>query len=167
MIRAAAAQAAATLMAPIQPEPANYVAISEVIEAYIRDGKEAAFALCPAAPEDAQADEPVPPAEPIAAVVQESPSTAAEPEPEPTERDAEVIPLALRGKVPGKQEDARRFVEKRKKEKVDSILAEANVAKAKVHKQRLIDSADEASLSNYPVIIKGNATTLGAYLASL
>ena len=47
-IRAAAAQATASLMCTVLPRPADFVAMAEVIEAYIRDGKEAAFALCPA-----------------------------------------------------------------------------------------------------------------------
>lgn len=164
-IRAAAAQAAATLMAPMQPLPADFVVVAEVIEAYIRDGREAAFALCPPEagqqPEIAQS-EPAP-----APVIQDAipaPAPAAEPEPE---RTADVIPLEARGKVSPKQEGARRIIEKHRKERVDSLLAQATVAKVKAHKQRLYDEAEESDLLDYSLVMNNEPTTLGAYLGSL
>lgn len=169
-IRAAAAQAAATLMAPMQPNPADYVAVAEVVEAFIRDGKGAAFALT--IPESAPASEPQPPApaHPVAVedvrptedvTLPEEPVYVPEPEPE-----AQVIQMMGRTASP-KQQEARSIIERKKKERVDSIVAEASVAKVKAHKQRLFDDAEEAGLSSYPVVINGSTMTLGAYLDSL
>lgn len=168
-IRAAAAQAAATLMAPIQPLPADYVAVAEVVEAFIRDGKEAAFALCPPAEETAPVQQsPAPQPE----VTSEAPAPRPEPEdvrpePEPAGQDAEVIPLAARGSVAPKQEGARRIVEDTRRKRAEKIFAEAKMAKVKAHKERLLDEASEAGLSDYPLPIDGKTITLGAYLASL
>lgn len=173
MIRAAAAQAAATLMAPSQPLPANYVGVAQVVEAYIRYGKDAAFALCPSDVEDEAASHPERVMESVPEMVASAENTRPAPpvelvtDSEPIAPDADVIPLVARGQVSGKQEDARRIVEKHKRERVDSIVAQASVAKAKAHRQRLIDQAEESQLSGYPIIIEGKSITLGAYLASL
>jgi len=171
-IRAAAAQAAATLMAPMQPMPADFVAVAEVVEAFIRDGKEAAFALT--VPVDAPAQLPAPDPEPPAQVgqvpVEDAPpvqdaTPPEEPSPAP-EPEAQVIQMVGRVASP-KQQEARSIIERKKKERVDSIVAEASVAKVKAHKQRLLDDAEGAGLADYPVIIKGSTMTLGTYLGSL
>lgn len=163
-IRAAAAQAAATLMAPVQPLPADFVATAEVIEAYIRDGRNAAFALCPGeAP-------PVPDPQPAPVIEPAPPAPRAVPDPvaaEEPQQDAEVIPLAARAPVSQKQEGARRIIEKQRKTRVDSILGQATVAKAKIHKQRLMDEAEENGLSEYMVVVNDKPITLGDYLGSL
>lgn len=172
-IRAAAAQAAATLMAPMQPSPADYVAVAEVVEAFIRDGKEAAFALTVPVAEDAPPPmpEPVPDPEPVRQVVvedirpvQDAPppeGPVAEPEPE-----GRVLQMVGRPVSP-KQQEARQLIERKKKDRVDAIVAEASVAKVKAHKERLLNDAEDAGLSNYPVVINGSAMTLGSYLGSL
>lgn len=163
-IRAAAAQAAATLMAPVQPSPADFVATAEVIEAYIEHGKLAAFALC--LPEDAvqQPPEPVALVEPAPVPLLVPAPQQEEPEPQ---REAEVIPLAVRSAPNPKQEAARRQIEKTRKTRADAIFKQASVAKTRVHKQRLLDEAEEAELAEYPVVVKGETVTLGAYLGSL
>lgn len=173
-IRAAAAQAAATLMAPMQPMPADFVAVAEVVEAFIRDGKEAAFALTVPVdvPEQTPAPEPEPPApvrqipvEGIRPVQDAAPLEEPAPAPQP-EPEARVIQMVGRAATP-KQQEARSIIERKKKERVDSIVAEASVAKVKAHKQRLLDDAEGAGLSDYPVVIKGSTMTLGTYLGSL
>lgn len=180
-IRAAAVQAAATLMAPVQPQPADFVAVAEVVEAYIREGKGAAFALCPAPESVVTQPEPEPVYAPVSTMPRPAPEVFRPPvaavpdqvdlvieETEETEgADAEVIPLAARSSVSPKQEEARRIIERAKKERVDAIVAEASLAKAKGHKQRLADQAEDNGLADYPVVIKGQAMTLGAYLGSL
>lgn len=168
-IRAAAAQAAATLMAPMQPSPADYVAVAEVVEAFIRDGKAAAFALTVPVAEDAP--HPMPEPEPVRQVVvedirpvQDAPpleEPVAEPEPE-----GRVLQMVGRPVSP-KQQEARQLIERKKKDRVDAIVAEASVAKVKAHKERLLNDAEDAGLSNYPVVINGSAMTLGSYLGSL
>lgn len=173
-IRAAAAQAAATLMAPMQPSPADYVAVAEVVEAFIRDGKEAAFALTVPLPEDVPVAEPQPEPEPPAqmrhvAVEDIRPTQDVAPpqgpvvEPKP---EAQVIQMVGRAASP-KQQEARQLIERKKKDRVDAIVAEASVAKVKAHKERLLSDAEDAGLSNYPVVINGSTTTLGSYLGSL
>lgn len=165
-IRAAAAQATASLMCTVLPRPADFVAMAEVIEAYIRDGKEAAFALCPAEPGQEPMMQPGP--------VQESdiqdavPLSIAPPADEPApEPEDNVIPLAARGTVSPKQEGARRIIEKHRKERVDHLIAQASVAKVKAHKQRLYDEAEENDLLDYNLVINNEPTTVGAYLGSL
>lgn len=177
-IRAAAAQAAAVLMAPSAPSPADYVAVAEVVEAYIREGKIAAFALC-AIPEEQQVEVPAQQAPAIQAVASPAPAPvqhvppAPEPEvatePEVTEvsKGADVISLPTRDAPSPKQNAARSIVERRRKERVDSIMAEASVAKVRAHKERLLGDAEDAGLSDFPVTVKGQNMTLGAYLASL
>lgn len=164
-IRAAAAQAAATLMAPMQPMPADFVAVAEVVEAFIRDGKEAAFALT--VPVDVPEHAPVRqiPVEGIRPVQDAAPLEEPAPAPQP-EPEARVIQMVGRAATP-KQQEARSIIERKKKERVDSIVAEASVAKVKAHKQRLLDDAEGAGLSDYPVVIKGSTMTLGTYLGSL
>lgn len=167
-IRALAAQATATLMAPMQPQPADFVAVAEVVEAYIRDGKEAAFALTVPMPEDAPPVEPEPPAPVHQAAVEDiRPSrdevTLEEPADEP---EAQVIQMAGRAVSP-KQQEARQLIERKKKDRVDAIMAEASVAKVKAHKERLLNDAEDSGLSGYPVVINGSAMTLGSYLGSL
>jgi len=178
-IRAAAAQATATLMSTVPPPPADFIAMTEVVEAYIRGGKDAAFALCPgfgAAVEPTADPDPAPPSEPEAPAPAVTPAVI-EPPAEPAaeqvtedaapEREAEVIPLVARGAVPQKQEHARRFIEKQRKERVDSLINRAKVAKAMIHKRRLMDEAEENQLLDYSIAIDGDVTTLGAYLSSL
>lgn len=175
-VRAAAAQAAATLMAPIQPIPADFIATAEVIEMYIAHGKDAAFALCfppePVAeqPEKTPAVEQEAPAieRPEPAAIQDVPLPPLEQpvEPEPV-REAQVIALPQQPRMPAKQEGALRMIEKTKKARVDSLMNVASVAKVKAHKERLIVEAEDAGLSEYPVTVKGLNTTLGAYLGSL
>jgi hypothetical protein len=160
-IRVAAAQAAATLMAPVQPLPADFVATAEVIEAYIRDGRNAAFALCPGGAPPVPDPQPAPVIEPAPRAVPD-PVAAEEPQ-----QDAEVIPLAARAPVSQKQEGARRIIEKQRKTRVDSIMGQATVAKAKIHKQRLMDEAEENGLSEYMVVVNDKPITLGDYLGSL
>lgn len=167
-IRAAAARATAALMCTTPPPPADFVAMAEVVEAYIRDGKAAAFALCfeeqeePQAPLAAAIVATAQPVQPEAApVVEEAP------EGQHPERDADVIPLAARGTVQPKQEGARRIIEKHRKERVDSLIAQASVAKAKTHKRRLLDEAEENNLLDYAIVIDNEPTTVGAYLGSL
>lgn len=168
-IRAAAAQAAATLMAPMQPSPADYVAVAEVVEAFIRDGKEAAFALTVPVAEDAPP--PMPEPEPVRQVVVEGirpvqdPPPPEEPVAEP-EPEGRVLQMVSRPVSP-KQQEARQLIERKKKDRVDAIVAEASVAKVKAHKERLLNDAEDAGLSNYPVVINGSAMTLGSYLGSL
>lgn len=160
-------------MAPTQPSPADFVTTAEVIEMYIRLGKEAALSLCPPwegaieAPFIPPVIEPLP--DPIA-------SPPAPPEPVPLAtvvqlpaepRDAEVIPLTARTAANPQQEGARRMIEKTRKARVDSIMNEASVAKVRAHKQRLADDADDAGLNEYPVVVDDETMTLGAYLASL
>lgn len=179
-IRAAAAQAAATLMAPVQPQPVDFVAVAEVVEAYIRNGKDAAFALCPAPVEAAPPAEPAYASvstisQPAPAAVQQIPRApvAAVPDAdelvieETEEPGARVIPLAAHGAVSQKQAEARRIIERTKKERVDAIVAEAALAKAKGHKQRLADQVEDNGLADYPVLIEGETMTLGAYIGSL
>jgi hypothetical protein len=167
-IRAAAASATARLMCTAPPAPGDFIAMSGVIEAYIRDGQQAAFALCGLSQEVQQAprvEEPEPQADPVA-----SPPSRPEPQPEPApaaEPEAEVIPLAARGQVSSKQEGARRIIEKQRKARVDALVAQATVAKAKAHKQRILDEAEENRLTDYPIVINGEPITLGAYLASV
>lgn len=167
-IRAAAASATARLMCTAPPAPGDFIAMSGVIEAYIRDGQQAAFALCGLSQEVQQAprvEEPEPQAGPVA-----SPPPRPEPQPEPApaaEPEAEVIPLAARGQVSSKQEGARRIIEKQRKARVDALVAQATVAKAKAHKQRILDEAEENRLTDYPIVINGEPITLGAYLASV
>lgn len=167
-IRAAAAQAAATLMAPMQPSPADYVAVAEVVEAFIRDGKAAAFALTVPFSDELPAPDPAVP--PVAteqphAVQEEQIVEEAPPEPEP-ERQADVIQMAGRAVSP-KQQEARQIIERKKKDRVDSIVAQASMAKVRAHKQRLYDEAEDAGLSEYPVLINNSPMTLGSYLGSL
>lgn len=167
-IRAAAAQAAATLMAPMQPSPADFVATAEVIEAYIGQGKGAAFALC-------FPDEETLAAQVVPAVIQPQPVAAPDPQPAPViaavavapEQRADVIPMTPRNDISKKQAEARSKVEKVRKERVEAIRKEASVAKVKAHKQRLLDAAEEAELTEYPVLVDGQTMTLGAYLGSL
>lgn len=167
-IRASAASATARLMCTAPPAPGDFIAVSGVIEAYIRDGQQAAFALCGLSQEVQQAprvEEPEPQAGPVA-----SPPSQPEPQPEPApaaEPEAEVIPLAARGAVSSKQEGARRIIEKQRKARVDALVAQATVAKAKAHKQRILDEAEENRLTDYPIVINGEPITLGAYLASV
>lgn len=167
-IRASAASATARLMCTAPPAPGDFIAMSGVIEAYIRDGQQAAFALCGLSQEVQQAprvEEPEPQAGPVA-----SPPSQPEPQPEPApaaEPEAEVIPLAARGAVSSKQEGARRIIEKQRKARVDALVAQATVAKAKAHKQRILDEAEENRLTDYPIVINGEPITLGAYLASV
>lgn len=170
-IRAAAAQATAVLMSSVPPPPGDFIAMTEVVEAYIRDGKGAAFALCPGMPEVQQeaasaAVEPQPAAmaAPVALV---PPSAPQQEEPEEEGQDADVIPLAARGTVSPKQEGARRIIEKHRKERVDSLIAQAGVAKAKAHKERLLNEAEENDLLDYAIVIDNTPTTVGAYLGSL
>lgn len=156
-------------MAPMQPSPADYVAVAEVVEAFIRDGKEAAFALTVPVAEDAPP--PMPEPEPVRQVVvegirpvQDAPppeESVAEPEPE-----GRVLQMVGRPVSP-KQQEARQLIERKKKDRVDAIVAEASVAKVKAHKERLLNDAEDAGLSNYPVVISGSAMTLGSYLGSL
>jgi hypothetical protein len=167
-IRAAAASATARLMCTAPPAPGDFIAMSGVIEAYIRDGQQAAFALCGLSQETQQAprmEEPEP---------QVGPAVSPQPQPEPqsepapaAEPEAEVIPLAARGAVSPKQEGARRIIEKQRKARVDALVAQATVAKAKAHKQRILDEAEENRLTDYPIVINGEPITLGAYLASV
>lgn len=167
-IRAAAASATARLMCTAPPAPGDFIAMSGVIEAYIRDGQQAAFALCGLSQEVQRAprvEESEPQAGPVA-----SPPSQPEPQPEPApaaEPEAEVIPLAARGAVSSKQEGARRIIEKQRKARVDALVAQATVAKAKAHKQRILDEAEENRLTDYPIVINGEPITLGAYLASV
>jgi hypothetical protein len=169
-IRAAAAQAAAALMAPMQPHPADFLATAEVIETYIANGRNVAFALCmqqePFQPQPEPAMEPVP--EPAVDVI---PGPAAVPEsamaPTLVTREAEIIPLVDKGAPSLKQETARRAIEKTRKVRVDSLMRQASVAKSRGHKQRLADQAEEAALTEYPVFVNNETMTLGAYLGSL
>lgn len=172
-IRAAAAQAAATLMAPMQPVPADFVAVAEVIEAYIGHGKQAAFALClppeeapvpQVLPAAAQAGPATPQPEPEAARLEPAPVVATVEDPR---QRADVIPMTPRDGVSKKQAEARSKVEKVRKERVESIRKEASVAKVRAHKQRLLDAAEESELTEYPVLVDGETMTLGAYLGSL
>lgn len=164
-IRAAAAQAAATLMAPVQPAPADYVAVAGVIEGYIRGGSEVALTLC--SPPEAETASPPQPA-PVVETPEES-----KPVPAPTLtmvpelEGAGMLPPEAQAPVSEKQVEARRFVEKRKKDRVASIMAEASVAKALPHKQRLCDAAEDGQLADYPVVVDGKPISLGDYLASL
>jgi hypothetical protein len=169
-IRAAAAQAAATLMAPMHPLPADYVAVAEVVEAFIRDGKEAAFALTVPLTEELPPAAPEPP-EPVRQVAVEDMRPAQEVAPleEPAdepEPEAQVIQMVGRSVSP-KQQEARQIIERKKKDRVEAIVAEASVAKVKAHKERLLNEAEDAGLAGYPVVIKGSAMTLGTYLGSL
>lgn len=158
-------------MAPMQPSPADYVAVAEVVEAFIRDGKAAAFALTVPVAEDAPHPMPEPEPEPVRQVVvedirpvQDAPlpeESVAEPEPE-----GRVLQMVSRPVSP-KQQEARQLIERKKKDRVDAIVAEASVAKVKAHKERLLNDAEDAGLSNYPVVINGSAMTLGSYLGSL
>ena len=179
-IRAAAAQAAAILMAPVQPHPADFLATAEVIETYIASGRDAAFAahlqmsetiellaqpeeprLVQAEPELAPVIENAPQEIPAPPVVQK-PELAAVPE-----RHADVISLPSRGEMSSKQAGALDFIEKNRKARVKAIMNEASVAKIKAHKERLLDAAEEAGLLEYPVLVDKATTTVGAYLRSL
>jgi hypothetical protein len=170
-VRAAAAQATASLMCTVPPPPADFIAMAEVVEAYIRDGKAAAFALCPGTQEaplapPAVAATPLVQPEPVAPASADAPPEGVQEEQVP-ERDADVIPLAARGTVSAKQEGARRIIEKHRKERVDSLISQASVAKAKAHKQRILDDAEENDLMDYMIVVKGEPTTVRAYLGSL
>ncbi len=171
-VRAAAAQAAATLMAPVQPIPADFIATAEVIEMYIAHGKDAAFALCfPPEPVTEQPQQQEAPAvvehqEPAAVEDIPLPPLEQPAEPEPA-HEAQVIALPQQSRMPAKQEGALRMIEKTKKTRVDSLMNVASVAKVRAHKERLIVEAEDAGLSEYPVTVKGSNTTLGAYLSSL
>jgi len=158
-------------MAPMQPSPADYVAVAEVVEAFIRDGKEAAFALTVPVAEDAPPPMPEPEPEPVRQVVVEGirPVQDAPPPEEPVaepEPEGRVLQMVGRPVSP-KQQEARQLIERKKKDRVDAIVAEASVAKVKAHKERLLNDAEDAGLSNYPVVINGSAMTLGSYLGSL
>ncbi|AXH66246.1 hypothetical protein SEA_SATIS_85 [Streptomyces phage Satis] len=171
-IRAMAAQAAASLLAPVSPAPEDYFAVASSIATFIEHGSEAALtkalddmarkreAVEAAVPAPAPVIEP----QPVVDVVAE---VAAEPPKE--EPQAKVIQLGSRQEPPEKQTAARLSIEKIRKERVNNLMGQASVAKAKVHKQRLVDEAQEAGLDEYTVIPPGatEPTTLGAYLASL
>lgn len=173
-IRAAAAQAVAAMCATPPSLIADFVLMAEVVEAYIRDGRAAALDFCLAetpqeeapAPGAVQADVPAPLTQVPPEVPPPAPEEATPPSSEP-QQDADVIPLAARGAVSPKQEKARRIIEKRRKERVDSLVAQATVAKARAHKQRLYDEAEESQLLGYDLVINGEPTTLGTYLSSL
>lgn len=165
-IRAAAAQAAATLMAPVQPPPQDYIAVANVIAVYIENGMDPALSLCGVtaeAPVETPAPAPVIESihrpDPVPDVIE-----VAEAEQESEEKGADVISI---GQAPAKQQAARLIIEKTRKQRVDSIMGQASVAKAKAHKLRLIEEAESAELNEYTVVVKGQPTTLGAYLASL
>jgi hypothetical protein len=168
-IRAAAAQAAATLMAPVQPPPQDYIAVANVIAVYIENGMDPALSLCGVtaeAPVETPAPAPVIESihrpDPVPDVIE-----VAEAEQESEEKGAEVISISSIGQAPAKQQAARLIIEKTRKQRVDSIMGQASVAKAKAHKLRLIEEAESAELNEYTVVVKGQPTTLGAYLASL
>ena len=46
-------------------------------------------------------------------------------------------------------------------------MAQASVAKAREHKERLMGEVEDAGLSDFPVVVKNKTTTLGAYVGSL
>ncbi len=163
-------------MAPVQPHPTDFLAVAEVIEAYIGHGRDYAFAahLAMEAPAEPPVQEEQPEAEPEQAPVVEAPEEpripAAVQEPEPTaepERHAEVISLPARSEMSAKQAGAIGFIEKNRKARVNAIMNEASVAKIKAHKQRLYDDAEDAGLLEYPVVVDEVTTTVGAYLGSL
>lgn len=165
-VRAAAAQAAATLMSSSPPQPADFVMAAEVIAAYIENGRDAALALCSGdAPQEAVASvEPVsePPIPPVRAV-KDVPLPPEEPAPEP-EKEADVIPLAARGTTPPRREYARRYVDRIRHDRAKKIFDQFSVAKADGHRQRLRDEAESAELLDFVLVINGEAKTLGAYL---
>ncbi len=149
-LRGAAAQAAATLMAPAQPSPADFIGIAEVIAAFIRDGSGAALALCGAvAPAPQTALEPVPQVIPIISAL------------------PGILSIDVTDEVPAKQENARRIIEQTRRKRVDALMAQAGVAKVKGHLRKLLDEAEETSLDGYPVVVDGETTTLGSYLTKL
>lgn len=168
-IRALAAQAAASLLAPVTPQPEDFFAVADSIAIFIAQGSQEALtvALDGMARKSAVAEEPVQQpivAQPIVDVVAEVSEEA------PVEdQGAKVIQLGSREEPPEKQTAARLSIEKIRKERVNNIMGQASVAKAKVHKQRLVDEAQDAGLNEYTVIPPGatEPTTLGAYLASL
>jgi hypothetical protein len=176
-IRAAAAQAAAILMAPVQPHPADFLATAEVIETYIASGRNAAFAAhlqmaetieLLVQPEEPQAEPELAPV--IESAPQDFPAAPVTQRPELAavpERHADVISLPSRGEMSSKQAGALDFIEKNRKARVKAIMNEASVAKIKAHKERLLDAAEEAGLLEYPVVVDRVTTTVGAYLRSL
>lgn len=179
-IRATAAQAAAILMAPVQPHPADFLATAEVIETYISQGRDAAFAAhlgmtgaieasvrteAPSQPQEEPELAPV-----IENVLPEPPALAAVQEVAPVttpERRTNVISLPARDEMSPKQASALSFIEKNRKVRVQAIMNQASVAKVKAHKERLLDEAEEAGLLEYPVLVDKTTTTVGAYLRSL
>jgi hypothetical protein len=157
-VRASAAQAAARLMAPIQPSSQDFIFVADLIAQYISSGRDAALAQC--APQPLPAEP-----EPVTVHAAEVPVT----EKVATSGEAEVFQFADGNKVSPKQETARRILENTRRTRVASILKQATVAKAQAHRQKLVDEAEEAGLNDYAIThpTSGEAMTLGAYLATL
>jgi hypothetical protein len=177
-IRALAAQAAASLLAPVTPHPEDFFAVADSIATFITGGSQEALSVAldgmarkrDAADQPAQAPliEPAPPLavpEPVVDVVAE---VTAEP-PAVESAGAKVLQFGSAQEPSVKQTAARLQIEKIRKERVTNLMNQASVAKAKIHKQKLVDEAEEAGLNEYTVVPPGakEPTTLGLYLASL
>ena len=108
----------------------------------------------------------IPRINPAPQAASEAPAVAASaPAPEP--QTADVIPLAVRGTVDGKQDKARRKIEGMRHQRAQKLVQQAKTAKVPAHKERLRDEADEAGLTEFQIEIDGKLQVLGAYLASL
>ena len=108
----------------------------------------------------------IPRINPAPQAASEAPAVAASaPVPEP--QTADVIPLAVRGTVDGKQDKARRKIEGMRHQRAQKLVQQAKTAKVPAHKERLRDEADEAGLTEFQIEIDGKLQVLGAYLASL
>lgn len=178
-IRATAAQVAATLMASAGPPPGDFVMAADVVAAFIEHGLDAALVRAGVTGDPAPAPVIVPTAEspePMALLVtghreftepvfQDAVPVQQEPGPQQEpERNADVIPLAARGEVNLKQQKARSAIDKIKHERAMKIYRQFEMAKAEGHRQKLRDEAEEAELTDFPIVVNGEAKTLGTYL---
>jgi hypothetical protein len=94
----------------------------------------------------------------------------ATPEPAPTQAadtSANVIPIGGRGNGGQPQNETRLKIEKMRRKVAEQIVSEAQTAKAREHKDRLRERAEERGVSDFVMDIDGQLVAVGAYLASL
>ncbi|MFE0472482.1 hypothetical protein ACFW2V_12800 [Streptomyces sp. NPDC058947] len=188
-IRAAAIKAASALCAPVSPVDDQQIPnvedvlfVADVFKGYIEQGWEEALRihnLGNAQPSDSVRDvelreqksiedvhlvEPAPPAESAAPAGPLLPTQGVK---EQGETVADIIPIQARGTVTKEQSEARRAVDRVRRQRAEQIVNQARVAKTSEHKQNLLDQTEAAGLLDFPVEVEGGRQELGAFLQSL
>lgn len=176
-VRAVAIQSAAAFCAPATPIE-DVLFAADVFAGYIEGGWQRALQVHSSGNTQEQPDvqsvelrEQATPEAPASHEEQppkvDAPAPPEQSPPSSVDEHAEVIPLAARGTVSKKQTEARRIIDRNRRERAKYFLNQAKVAKAQEHKMRLLDEVAEAQLDDFVMEIDGRMQKLGAYIRNL